>query len=832
MSKFLKITILVFAVVFFGSALVANANCINYAPTWQPATPTWQKDSQTFFFTQSYGWPSFPAGGNPQNVDQTTFTCEPITTNGGTCQAPGYFIGVNTNTTCPSPTATFTSPAAKIDKNAPTCGTWSSTGPTFTLTNSTDSESGINTAGGSCTVTSPATTCTVTISDKVGRETICTSPTYYNGLCSNPDNHLNPCQTGTSSSITPGSSGWTWSCIGSNGGATDSCSETTSPSISVQTSGSNCAFSPTSRTVASGDTAPFTVTANTGYTISSVSGCGGTTLTNPVSPVSYTTGAINATCTVSAVCSAGSNNCVGGWGACVNGTQTCSISQPASGNGTPCPCTNGATQACQTIGVSGTLSVPNCTIASGASSCTSTATWSVSNSPSGSNTAVTSSYPNANTQVGTGNSGNVSVTIPYNSRSFYLYNSSQTQPLDQDTASATCTSGTTWDGAKCAPTVVSVDGVCAGDHYICSAGTSTNNQAYSSEYTWNCVGTNGGATVSCSEPRTITRHVSTSGANCNFSPTSKNVPNAGSTSFTITPSPGYSLDSASGCGGNLSGNTYHIGPVYSICTIYGVCSAIPTYPDITAVAATPSTVEGGTAQIFSAVISNIGVASTGASFPYFFQVASEPGGAGTITDKASSTMSTLASGGSSTATSPSITFALGATPSVRVCADKTNSAGGGVISESNEDNNCGPWTNVSTATWSAWSDWSDCSVTACGTTGIQTRTRTCLPVGADCGGLGSPIETKPCSAPACAATIKASPTTIVSGDSTVLTWNSNLASCTGSSVPEIHGFNTNNLASGSATVRPPSTTTYTITCDDQTASVKVTVKKKPIFEEN
>ena len=91
---------------------------------------------------------------------------------------------------------------------------------------------------------------------------------------------------------------------------------------------------------------------------------------------------------------------------------------------------------------------------------------------------------------------------------------------------------------------------------------------------------------------------------------------------------------------------------------------------------------------------NIGTASTGASFSNFFQVATATGGGGTITDLGAVTMSTLVVGGNST-TSKSHTFTSTGTYSVRACADKTSSAGGGVINEGvNEGNNCGPWTNV------------------------------------------------------------------------------------------------------------------------------------------
>src|SRR5437870_205613 len=105
---------------------------------------------------------------------------------------------------------------------------------------------------------------------------------------------------------------------------------------------------------------------------------------------------------------------------------------------------NGST--CQAP-ISGTLtpSAPSCSIAAGASSCSVTLSWTTTN-PVGTS-AVTSNYPSANTTVATGNSGSTSASVPYSSRTFYLYNDSQL--LATSVASSSCASGTNWNGSTC-----------------------------------------------------------------------------------------------------------------------------------------------------------------------------------------------------------------------------------------------------------------------------------------------------------------------------------------------------------------------------------------------
>ena len=122
---------------------------------------------------------------------------------------------------------------------------------------------------------------------------------------------------------------------------------------------------------------------------------------------------------------------------------------------------------------------------------------------------------------------------------------------------------------------------------------------------------------------------------------------------------------------------------------------ITAVPDLVAGSVTPATAARNVSQTYTATISNIGNASTGASFSYFFQKNTKPGDTDTIVDLTSASTVALSNvGGSNTVvvTSPSISFLNAG--QVRLCADQTSSSNAGVIAESNETNNCGPWTDV------------------------------------------------------------------------------------------------------------------------------------------
>ncbi len=152
-----------------------------------------------------------------------------------------------------------------------------------------------------------------------------------------------------------------------------------------------------------------------------------------------------------------------------NLTRTCTNPAPANG-GADCsgPKTQGcaATASCY-IPPTGTLTPASssCTIKSGDSSCNINYTWTTTNPNADVTSKITSAYPGSNTTVANGNSGSsVPFSIPFSTSSnpstnpikFYLYNTSQ---LDTATATASCHSGTSWDGSKCSPPPPVVPGV-------------------------------------------------------------------------------------------------------------------------------------------------------------------------------------------------------------------------------------------------------------------------------------------------------------------------------------------------------------------------------------
>jgi|GEM_PF-2930115 len=117
-------------------------------------------------------------------------------------------------------------------------------------------------------------------------------------------------------------------------------------------------------------------------------------------------------------------------------------------------------------------------------------------------------------------------------------------------------------------------------------------------------------------------------------------------------------------------------------------------PDLTASSITPTSATVGTAVTFNATIANIGTGTTGTGFVDLFQLATNSGGSN-ATDIGSYSNPARAAGSSNAAVlSPPYTFPSPGTYYVRACADKSSSSNSGTIAETNENNNCGPWTAI------------------------------------------------------------------------------------------------------------------------------------------
>ncbi|MEK7602490.1 MAG: CARDB domain-containing protein [Patescibacteria group bacterium] len=117
--------------------------------------------------------------------------------------------------------------------------------------------------------------------------------------------------------------------------------------------------------------------------------------------------------------------------------------------------------------------------------------------------------------------------------------------------------------------------------------------------------------------------------------------------------------------------------------------------DLTAAAVSPASAIAGTLVTLSALVSNSGVAGTGVGFTDLFQRATDSSGSN-ATDIGTYANTALASSGNTSATM-NYSFPSAGTWYVRACADKASAGDSGAINESNEGNNCGPWTAITVA---------------------------------------------------------------------------------------------------------------------------------------
>lgn len=114
--------------------------------------------------------------------------------------------------------------------------------------------------------------------------------------------------------------------------------------------------------------------------------------------------------------------------------------------------------------------------------------------------------------------------------------------------------------------------------------------------------------------------------------------------------------------------------------------------NLTAYPVSPNTAYTYLSQKFSGVIENIGGTTSGGNFPYYFQLIDNS--EGSTFDIPGGTAGPLTSGASVTVNS-SYTFQSPANYySIRLCVDKSASYDGGVITESNENDNCSTPTSL------------------------------------------------------------------------------------------------------------------------------------------
>ena len=83
--------------------------------------------------------------------------------------------------------------------------------------------------------------------------------------------------------------------------------------------------------------------------------------------------------------------------------------------------------------------------------------------------------------------------------------------------------------------------------------------------------TTGPITAACTVSATFSLNTytvsATAGTGGSIAPTSSTVNHGATTTFTVTPNTGYGINTVTGCGGSLSGNTFTTGPITAACTV-------------------------------------------------------------------------------------------------------------------------------------------------------------------------------------------------------------------------------------------------------------------------
>lgn len=227
----------------------------------------------------------------------------------------------------------------------------------------------------------------------------------------------------------------------------------------------------------------------------------------------------------------------------------------------------------------------------------------------------------------------------------------------------------------------------------------------------------------------------------------------------------YPSNSVCRIGGGGSHDVYRCVGTCAAETATASAPVTVTRADVVVGAVSPAYGVAGTLATYSATVTNQGSAATGASFPNTFWIDTDTNLGNGQVAYIGSTANPLGPG-SSVTRSIGYTFSSPGTYYMMVCTDNTESWGSS-ITESNEGNNCGPWTAISV-------------------------------------GSVPPVPS---------VTLSSNPISIFLGNSSTLSWSSNNAgSCIGTN------FDTNGATSGSLSVSPSATTNYSIQCLGNVAS--------------
>ena len=291
---------------------------------------------------------------------------------------------------------------------------------------------------------------------------------------------------------------------------------------------------------------------------------------------------------------------------------------------------------------------------------------------SGTGATVIGTHSNATLAAGANNAASVSYAFP-SAGTWYV------RACADNNSSFVGTITESNEGDNCAPwTAVTVYNVLA---VTCSALPTSINTGQNVTWTAYPSGGTGSYTYSWSGTDSLT------GSTVSVV---KSYVSSGAKTATVTVTSGAQNTGAIACSLNADGN--------GGTSDGGTVTVTTPLPDLTTGAVTPTAATAGSAVTLQATVTNGGTASTGAAFTDLFQKANDASGTG-ATDIGTYANATLSNTGGSNTTNAQLSYTFpagdgGTTKYVRVCADKQSTAGTGVITESDEANNCGAWTAV------------------------------------------------------------------------------------------------------------------------------------------